>query len=613
LNQIQLWVPRPAEVPFIVPSQLNGGGYFFNVVGRLAPGVSIEQAAEAMKLTAEAYRTAYPTNVDAASRIELVPLLEDAVQGARQSYLLLFGAVGCVLLVACANISNLLLARFAARRKEIAARFVLGASRGDVIRQLLSESLSVSILGGALGLLLAQFALKGIVALGGNLIPRAEEIALDPIAIGFTVVVTLITGFAIGLLPALQASSLHVREALNESSRGSTGTGRRLRAALLVSEVALSLVLLIASGLLLTSFARLQRVEPGFQPEGVFNAQLVLPPQQYAGPALVSAYERIYERLSSLPGIKSAALTDRVPLTGGTTPAPIAVKERPVPLGDRPFANRHLVSPGYFTTLGIPMRKGRDFDTRDSATVPHVVIINEAFAKQFFPGEEPLGRTLVTGMGQRESRVVGVVADVRGQNLNTPPAADYFLPALQRPENFTNIHIRSIGDPATMAPAVREALKDIDPNLPLLQPQPLITRVQQTVADRKLALVLLGGFAGLALLLALLGVYSVMAHLVAYRTAEIGIRMALGATRGSVLRMVLSHGRRLTLVGILIGVAGALGVTRLIQQTLFEVRATEPMVYVGISLLLLLVAELACWIPARRATRIDPLTAMRTE
>jgi putative ABC transport system permease protein len=613
LNQIQLWVPRPAEVPFIVPSQLNGGGYFFNVVGRLAPGVSIEKATEAMKLIAEAYRTANPSNVDAASRIELVPLLEDAVQGARQSYLLLFGAVGCVLLVACANISNLLLARFAARRKEIAARFVLGASRGDVIRQLLAESLSVSILGGALGLLLAEWAMKGIVAIGGNLIPRAEEIALDPLAIAFTCAVTLVTGFAIGLLPAMQASGIHVRDALNESSRGSTGTGRRLRAGLLVAEVALSLILLIAAGLLLTSFARLQNVEPGFEPEGVFTAQLVFPPQRYAGPALVSAYERLYARLSALPGIKSVGLTDRVPLTGGTTPAPVAVAERPVPLNDRPFANRHLVSPGFFSTLGIPIRKGRDFDTRDSATVPHVAIINETFAKQFFPGEEPLGRTLITGMGQRESRVVGVVADVRGQNLNTPPAPDYFLPALQRPEPFTNILIRSVGDPATMGPAVREALKDIDPNLPLLQPQTLMTRVQQTVADRKLALVLLGGFSGLALLLALLGVYSVMAHLVAYRTAEIGIRMALGATRGSVMRMVLGHGRRLTLIGIVIGIVGALGVTRLIQQTLFQVRATEPMVYVGISLLLLLVAELACWIPARRATRIDPLTAMRTE
>jgi predicted permease len=284
-----------------------------------------------------------------------------------------------------------------------------------------------------------------------------------------------------------------------------------------------------------------------------------------------------------------------------------------VPLSERPFANRHLVSPRFFATLGIPMRAGRDFDERDSASVPHVAIINETFAKQFFAGSDPVGQTLITGMAQLPSRIVGVVADVRGTNLNTPPAADYFLPALQRPGAFTNIVIRSIGDPAAMTPAVRAALKEIDPNLPLLQPQALMTRVEATVADRKLALVLLGGFAGLALLLALLGVYSVMAHLVAYRTAEIGIRMALGASRSSVMRMVLGHGRRLTLLGIAIGILGALFATRLLQQALFEVNPADPLVYVAISLTLLIVAELACWIPARRATRIDPLVAMRTE
>ena len=613
LDEIQVWVPRPAEVPYLVPAQLNGGGYFFQVVGRLAPGVSLTQADEAMQLTADAYRAQYPSNVDAPSRIELVTLLDDVVQDARQSYLLLFGAVGCVLLVACANISNLLLARFAARRKEIAARFVLGASRTDIVRQLLAESLSVALLGGALGLLLAQLALKAIVALGADLIPRAAEIALDPLAILFTIIVTLVTGLAIGLLPALQASNLHVREALNESSRGSTGTGRRLRGALLVAEVALSLVLLIASGLLLTSFSRLQQVAPGFQPEGVFTAQLVLPQQRYAGRELVAIYDRLYERLSTLPGITSAALTDRVPLTGGISPAPVAVSTRPVPLSERPFANRHLVSPRYFETLGIPIRAGRDFDERDDATVPHVVIVNEAFVRQFFPNEDPIGRTLITGMGQMPSQIIGVVADVRGQNLNTPPAADYFLPALQRPEGFTNILIRSIAHPATMTPAVRAALKDIDPTLPLLEPQPLTERVADTVADRKLALVLLGGFAGLALILALLGVYSVMAHLVAYRTAEIGIRMALGASRGSVMRMVLGHGRRLTLLGIALGAVASLGVTRLLQQSLFEVNAADPTVYVALSLLLLIVAECACWFPAMRATRIDPMVAMRAD
>ena len=278
----------------------------------------------------------------------------------------------------------------------------------------------------------------------------------------------------------MQASSLHVREALNESSRGSTGTGRRLRAALLVAEVALTGAAhrrgAVAHQFLETA-AGGARIPARWRVHGA----AVLPPQRYAGANLVAVYQRLYERLSALPGIKSAALTDRVPLTGGTTPAPVTLASKPVPLSERPFANRHLVSPRYFATLGIPIRAGRDFDERDSATVPHVVIINETFAKQFFPGGDPLGQTLITGMGQLPSRVVGVVADVRGTNLNTPPAADYFLPALQRPDSFTNILIRSLADPATMTPVVREALKDIDPNLPLLQPEPLTTRVAETL------------------------------------------------------------------------------------------------------------------------------------
>jgi predicted permease len=282
-------------------------------------------------------------------------------------------------------------------------------------------------------------------------------------------------------------------------------------------------------------------------------------------------------------------------------------------MSERPQANRHLVSPGYFKTLGIPIRAGRDFDERDSATVPHVVIVNETFARRHFPGENPIDRTLITGMAQLPSRIVGVVADVRSTSLSTPPEPDYFLPALQRPERFTNILVRSNLAPAAMAPLVREALRAVDPELPLLQPQALTEGIAQTVANRKLALVLLGGFAALGLLLASLGVYSVMAHLVAFRTSEIGLRMALGAPPANVMRMVLGHGRRLTLLGIAIGIAGALVVTRLMQQALFEVDPADPLVYVGLSAILLIVAECASWLPARRATRIDPLIALRSE
>jgi predicted permease len=613
LNPFQIWVPRPVEVPYLAPSQLDNGGYFFQAIARLRPGVPLEQAREAMKTIAAGYRQTNSANVDAPSEIEIVPLLDDAVGDQRQSYLLLFAAVGCVLLIACANIANLLLARFAGRRREIAARFALGASRLDVVRQLVTESLLVAVLGGAAGLLLAYWALDALVAFGAELIPRVLEISLDPLALGFTLVVSLVTGLLIGLLPAWKAAGVNVLEALKEAGRGSIGARDRLRSGLLVAEVSLSLVLLIAAGLLLTSFARLQQVKPGFEPAGVFTAQLALP-QRYDRDKLAVFYEQLYRRLSTLPGSTSAALTDRVPLTGGQTPAPVAVMGRALPpMSQRAHANRHLVSPAYFKTLGIPFRAGRDFDERDTARVPHVVIVNETFARQQFPGEDPIGRTLITGMAQLPSQIVGVVADVRSTSLNTPPEADYFLPALQRPETFTNILVRTSVGPAAMAAAVREALRAVDPDLPLLQPQDLTARIAQGVANRKLALRLLEAFAVLALVLATLGVYSVMAHLVAFRTSEIGLRMALGASPGVVMRMVLGHGRKLTLAGIAIGIAGALAVSRLMQQALFEVDPADPLVYVALSVALLLVTEAASWFPARRATRIDPVIALRTE
>ena len=612
LNQPQIWVPRPAEVP-IAQSQLEGGSYFFQAIARLKPGVSLEQARAAMNGIAAGYRAAHPGNVDAPSTIEPVPLLDDAVGAQRKSYLLLLGAVASVLLIACANVANLMLARFAGRRREIAARLALGASRAAVVRQLVSESMLLAVLGGAVGLLLADWALRAVVGLGADLIPRFAEISLDPGALGFTLIATLVTGLLIGLLPAMQASSVSVLEALKEGGPRSVGSGRRLRAGLLVVEVSLSLVLLIAAGLLLTSFARLQRVDPGFEPEDVFTAQITLP-RRYSPAKITEFYEQFYQRLATLPGTSSAALSDRVPLTGDQPPTVIAVAGRPMPtLSERPYANRHLVSPHYFRTLRIPLRAGRDFDERDNTRVPHVAIINDTFARRLFPGEDPIGRTLVTGMAQRPAQVIGVVADIRGEKLNTPPEPEYFLPALQRPETLTNVLVRSNLTPAAVAPLVRGALRTIDPDLPLLQPEALTMRIGQTVANRKLGLVLVGGFAALALVLASLGVYSVMAYLVAFRTSEIGLRMALGAPPGAVMRMVLGHGRRLTLVGIAFGIAGALVVSRLMQQALFDVDPAEPRVYIALSITLLLVAEAASFFPARRATRIDPVIALRTE
>jgi predicted permease len=464
------------------------------------------------------------------------------------------------------------------------------------------------------GLLLAKAALRIIVTSGADLIPRSVEIGLDPTALAFAIVVTLITGLGIGVLPALQASAVNVIETLKEASRGSTGTGQRLRATLLVAEVSLSVVLLVGAALLLVSFARLQQVETGFKPDGIFTAQIVLPAERYGPAKRVAFYENFYQRLKTMPGVTSAALTDSVPLSGGQALAPIAVQGTSIPpLSERPNANRHLVSPKYFQTLGIPIRAGRDFDERDSARVPHVVIVNETFARRFFPGVDPMGKTLVTGMAQLPSQVVGIVADVRGTDLSTPADADYFLPALQRPETFTSVLVRTMGTPVAIAPLVRDALRAVDPDLPLLQPQALTTVIAQTVANRRLALLLLASFAALALVLASLGVYSVMAHLVTIRTSEIGIRMALGATPGAVMRMVLGHSSRLTLAGIVLGVAGGYAASRLMQQALFDVNPANPLFYLAVSGTLLLVAVCASWFPARRATRIDPVRALRME
>ena len=616
-NQTDLWTPRPKEVPFLVPAQVDNGAFTFQVIARLKPGVTLQQARENVTLLANSYQAAQPANVDAPSRAVVNPLLEDLVGNQRPTFAVLFGAVGCVLLIACANVANLLLARFAGRRKETAVRFALGASRGRVIRPFLIESLLVAVGGAALGLLLAQWGLAAFLQVGRNVIPRSLEIGIDPVVLAFTVGLALVTGLAMGLVPALQAARSNVNEALNSSARGSTGAvaESRFRRGLLVVEIALSLVLLVSASLLLTSFARLQRVAPGFQPEGLFVGFLNVPPASYeTQPELASFYRRTLERMAALPGVSSVALNDALPLSGASPLAPVAVVGRDLPpLSERPLALRHLVSPGMFATLGIPLKAGRDLDERDRPDTPHVVVVNETMARQLFGTEDPIGRRLVTGMGQIQSEVVGVVADNHSNDLTSPPVAEYFLPVLQRPENFSSLVLRTDGDPAALTGAVRGALKEVDPGLPLLNPQTMVALIGQTNANRRLVMVLLGIFAGLTVVLASIGLYAVMAYTVGQRTGEVGIRMALGASPGTVQRMVVMEGLRLAAVGVVLGAAAALGLTRLLRTFLFDVHPSDPLTFAGISVLICLVALVACWIPARRAARIDPLVALRAE
>jgi predicted permease len=597
-NQTDIWAPRPMEVPFLVPAQVDNGAFGFQVIGRLKAGVTLTQARENVNLLAGSYRARYPKNVDAPSQANVDLFLESLV-------------------IACANVVNLLLARFTGRSKEVAVRLALGASRSGVIRPFLLESLLVALIGAAFGLLFAHWSLQIFLQAGQNFIPRALEVAIDPAVLLFTAGLALLAGLATGIVPALHAAKHDVNDALKASPRGSTrGVGEnRFRQGLLIGEIALSLVLLVSASLLLTSFARLQSVAPGFQPAGVFVGFLNVPPSRYeTKPALASFYRQVLERMAGLPGVRSVALNDALPLSGATPQAPVAVVGRELPpLSERSLALRHLVSPRMFDTLGIRLLEGRDFDDRDGPEAPHVVILNATMARQFFGRENPIGKHLVTGMGQIESEVVGVVADNHSNDLTSPPVAEYFLPILQRPENFASLILRVEGDPAAITAAARGALKQVDAGLPLLNPQTMAALIAQTSADRRLIMVLLSIFAGLAVVLASIGLYGVMAYMVGQRTGEFGIRMALGAGPGAMKRMVVVQGLKVAAAGILLGALAALGLTRLLQSFLFDVQPSDPRIYAGISVLICIIAVCACWIPARRAARIDPLVALRAE
>lgn len=617
LNQVALFTTRPNEVAFLTPEQIDGGGFFYTVLARLKPGVSIEQTRAAMDVIAAGYAQAHPSNVDVKSKITVGFLLDDLIGDQQQTYSMLFAAVAAVLLIACANVANLVLARFSRRRKEIGIRFALGARRGHIVAQFLAESVLLSLAGGLLGLICAGLSLQLLVRVGNNFIPRVEDIALDPTVLLFTLLVSIVAGLILGIVPALQASMHVVNEALKESSRDSTGdrSRTRFRSGLLIGEIAVSFVLLIVTSLLISSFMQIRNVSPGFRSEGVFNAFVLIPAVQYPPRTEGTAnfYSRLYHRLQAIPGAKSVALSDNPPLSGNNGQSPYAVIGRPVPaMGDQPHAIRHLISPNRFGVLGIPIVAGRDFTEADTPASPAVIIINQAMAKQLFPNEDPIGKQLVTGMAQAKAEIVGVVADTHTTSLTAPPAPEMFYPVLQRPENFTGILIRADGDPLALTASVRAALHEIDAGVPLTNPGTMQDFVNQSMADRQLTMTLLAVFAALALVLATLGVYSVMAYSVTQRSGEIGIRMALGARPADVQKMVIGQGMRLALTGVLIGLGVALAVTQLMNALLFQVRASDPLIYVAIAALLAAVAASACWLPSRRASRVDPMKALHS-
>ena len=588
------------------------------VVGRMKEGMTIESARASMDTLMARLEEQYPdTNKD--RRIHLESLYENTVGEVKSSLYVLLGAVAFVLLIACANVANLLLARSASRQKEIAIRTALGAGRMRIVRQLLTESVILALAGGALGLLLAWWGTDLLIASVPDDIPRLNEAGLDSRVLIFTTAVSVLTGLIFGLVPALQASRTDLNESLKEGERGSTGARHRLRGALVVAEVAVALVLLVGAGLMVRSFWRLQSVETGFDPQNVLTMQVSVAAKEGEGPRVQNLVEEITRRVQSLPGVEAAAMASGMPFTGATETF-FKVDGRPMEEGL--MTVQYIVTPGYFDAMGVKLRKGRLFNDQDRKDAPLVVVIDESFAAKAFPGEDPIGKRILRGDGSDLYEIVGVVEHVKHYGLEgeVPVDPQSYLAVAQVPDKFIHFVVgrmslvaRTKGDPAALTGAIRQQVLAADPNQPVYNARTMEEIVSQSMAQRRFSMMLLSIFAGVALLLAAVGIYGVMSYTVTQRTHEIGIRMALGAQRTDIVRMVVRQGMLLAVVGICLGVIAALLLTRVMSGLLYGVSASDPTTFASIAILLVSFAFLACFVPARRATKVDPMVALRYE
>ncbi|HEV3468003.1 MAG TPA: ABC transporter permease, partial [Pyrinomonadaceae bacterium] len=611
-EQAELWAPFAPDLG----QWTRDGRSVDAAIARLKPGVTLEQAQAEMDAIAAQLREQHPdTNAGAGAAV--ASLHEQAVGGIRPALLTFLAAVGLVLLIACANVANLLLARAAARQKEMAVRMALGAGRLRIVRQLLTESVLLASLGGAAGLLLALWATNLLAALGSGAIPRPDEIGLDSRVLLFTLGVSLLTGVAFGLAPALAASRPNLHEMLKEGGRCQTGgAGRkRLRSFLVVSEVALSLLLLVGAGLLVKSFVRLQQVNPGFDPRNVLTMYAFLPGARYPEEwQHADFFEKVLERARQLPGVEAAGVVSNLPVSGNFDRIGLYVEgHEAAGREDIPDPERYMVDAGYFKAMRIPLLGGRAFGPQDTAEAPPVVIVNEGLARRFWPEGGALGKRIRTDPSRPWMTVVGVVGEVRHYGLETAPTMQLYLPHRQVPSQVMTLVVRCAGDPAALAAAVREQVWAVDKDQPVYNVRTMEQLLGESLAQRRFTMLLVAVFAGAALLLAAVGLYGVMSYAVAQRTHEIGIRMALGAQRRDVLRIMLGQGMSLTLAGVCLGLAAAAGLTRVLASLLYGVSATDPSVYAGVTLILTAVAFLASSIPARKATRVDPVIALRYE
>src|SRR5687768_8868403 len=615
-SDVRLWVPLALDAEDLA----NRGGHYLKVVARMKPGVTLDQAqADLAAVMARIGKDNPQETFDGKLGAFVMPLREQLTGDVRSSLVVLLVAVACVLLIACANVAGLLLARAVARRREIALRIALGASRPRVVRQLLTESLLLAAAAGIIGTVLAYWSFAFLQ----NLIPAQmallTTLTLDTRILVFTLLVSLITGVVFGLVPALQSAKVDLNEALKQSTRV-TSTGR-LRSALIVFEVALSLVLLVGAGLLIQTLFQLFNQYSVLEPEKVLTMRTVLPRSKYKEhPQRHAFYKQVLDRVEHLPGVISAGYTTSVPLswkggTSGFVPEGIAS-----PIAGMAYdANHREVSANYLQAMNIPLRQGRYFDERDNETSMRVAIINETMARQYWPGENALGRRFNIGDPNDGEwmQIVGIVADVRQMGLDEPVKAEMYLPYQQVTDwpGFIprELAIRTAGDPSSLVGSVRQIIREVDPDQPISNIATMSEVLGVEAEQRRMGMIMLVAFAGLALLLASLGIYGVLAYFVTQHTNEIGVRIALGANRRNILALVLKKGMGLTLLGVAIGLAASFALTRLMSSLLFGVKASDPLTFLVVPLLLATVALLACWIPARRATRVDPMVALRYE